>query len=74
VNVTGTQPFELPPLRDATDLFSIRVEATGAEVRKVDITLTYLTYSARWTPNWDLQLQPETNAVICRCRSSTTSR
>lgn len=37
VQVAGTQSIELPPLRDNVDQSSIRVEAQGAEVRRVDI-------------------------------------
>jgi hypothetical protein len=37
VAVSGTQPVAFPPLREATDLGSVRVEAQGAEVRRVDI-------------------------------------
>jgi hypothetical protein len=37
VQVSGQQTIELPPLRDGVDLASVRVEAQGAEVRRVDI-------------------------------------
>ena len=37
VPVTGNQSLEFPPLRDTADVASIRVEATGAEVKRVDI-------------------------------------
>ena len=37
VTVAGTQRVELPPLRGAVDAASIRVEAEGAEVARVDL-------------------------------------
>lgn len=37
VPVSGVQSFELPTLPDTIDVSSLRVEATGAEVRRVDI-------------------------------------
>ena len=37
VNVSGTQKLELPLLNATVDLSSIRVEAQGAEVKRVDI-------------------------------------
>ena len=37
VQVNGTLSLELPPLRDTIDPASVRVEAQGAEVRRVDI-------------------------------------
>ncbi len=37
LQVSGAQLVELPPLRDGIDLASLRVEAQGAEVRRVDI-------------------------------------
>lgn len=38
LSVDGTREFEFPPLRDNVALDSIRVEATGAEVKRVDLT------------------------------------
>lgn len=37
VPLNGVQSIEFPPLRDTADVASVRVEATGAEVRRVDI-------------------------------------
>ena len=37
VPLNGAQSVEFPPLRDTADLASVRVEAAGAEVRRVDI-------------------------------------
>ncbi len=37
LSVTGNQSLEFPPLRDTADVASMRVEATGAEVKRVDI-------------------------------------
>ncbi len=37
LNVSGTQRIELPPLRGTVDSGSIRVEAEGAEVTRVDL-------------------------------------
>lgn len=37
VQVNGAMTVELPPLRDGVDLASVRVEAQGADVRRVDI-------------------------------------
>lgn len=37
VSLSGAQAVEFPPLRDTADVSSIRVEATGAEVARVDI-------------------------------------
>lgn len=37
VRVSGTQTIEWPALRESVDVSSIRVEAQGAEVRRVDI-------------------------------------
>lgn len=37
LTLAGAQAVELPPLRQGVDLSSIRVEAQGAEVRRVDI-------------------------------------
>lgn len=37
LTVSGTQRIELPPLRGAVDAESIRVEAEGAEVARVDL-------------------------------------
>ncbi|MFZ5470114.1 MAG: DUF4139 domain-containing protein [Myxococcota bacterium] len=37
VSLSGVQKLELPPLLDAVDASSIRVEVSGGEVRKVDI-------------------------------------
>ncbi len=37
VSVSGPQALEFPPLRDSADVSSVRVEAQGAEVRRVDI-------------------------------------
>src|SRR5688572_27519012 len=37
VTVAGTQRVDLPPLRGAVDAASIRVEAEGAEVARVDL-------------------------------------
>jgi hypothetical protein len=37
LNVSGTQRIELPPLRGTVDSSSIRVEAEGAEVTRVDL-------------------------------------
>lgn len=37
VSVTGNQSLEFPPLRDTAEVASMRVEASGAEVKRVDI-------------------------------------
>ena len=37
VPITGNQSLEFPPLRDTADVTSVKVEATGAEVKRVDI-------------------------------------
>jgi hypothetical protein len=37
VTVAGTTLIEFPPLRDTIDVSSVRVESTGAEVKRVDI-------------------------------------
>lgn len=37
VPVNGTQRIEFPTLRDSIDLTSVRVEAQGAEIKRVDI-------------------------------------
>ncbi len=37
VAINGPQSIEFPPLRDAVDVSSVRVEAAGAEVKRVDI-------------------------------------
>ncbi|MDP2270585.1 MAG: DUF4139 domain-containing protein [Archangium sp.] len=37
LTITGNQTLEFPPLRDTADVASMRVEATGAQVRRVDI-------------------------------------
>ena len=37
LTVSGTQRVELPPLRGGVDAASIRVEAEGAEVTRVDL-------------------------------------
>ncbi len=37
VSLSGTQRIELPLLRDTVDLSSVRVEASGAEVKRVDL-------------------------------------
>ena len=37
VPVTGNQSLEFPPLRDTADVTSVKVEAIGAEVKRVDI-------------------------------------
>lgn len=37
LSVSGNQRLEFPPLRDTADVASMRVEATGAEVKRVDI-------------------------------------
>ncbi len=37
VAFTGSQALEFPPLRDTADVSSVRVEAQGAEVKRVDI-------------------------------------
>lgn len=40
-----------------------RVTAELAGAGAATVTLTYLVRNARWTPTWDLQLQPDTNTV-----------
>ncbi|MFZ5444135.1 MAG: DUF4139 domain-containing protein [Myxococcota bacterium] len=37
LTLTGSQALEFPPLKDSADVSSIRVEARGAEVERVDI-------------------------------------
>lgn len=37
VSINGNQSLEFPPLRDTADVASMRVEAVGAEVKRVDI-------------------------------------
>ena len=37
LTLTGNQSLEFPPLRDSADVASMRVEAVGARVRRVDI-------------------------------------
>lgn len=37
LSVSGNQSLEFPPLRDSAEVASMRVEATGAEVKRVDI-------------------------------------
>jgi hypothetical protein len=44
-----------------TSGWQITAQLAGSGVATV--TLTYLVSAARWTPTWDLQLQPETNLV-----------
>lgn len=41
VSLSGSQSVELPLLQESVDSSSIRVEATGAEVRRVDIQNAY---------------------------------
>ncbi len=44
-----------------TSGWSVKAQLAGKGAATV--TLTYLVSNARWTPTWDLQLQPDTNTV-----------
>ena len=37
LTVSGTQRLEFPSLRDSVDVSSLRVESSGAEVKRIDI-------------------------------------
>src|SRR5438270_545125 len=78
VEVQGRTKAELPLLPDTVFPDSIRLEATGAEVQKLDIEhvqpdefpvtearelLTKLVSQARWTPGYDLQLLQDQKSV-----------